>query len=183
MTNVSSIDEISASEKIWLEQAFTGMTEGVKAKNVQKTKIATTHCVRKASFTCDILVCSCQFNLVNQGYLSFACRSPDSKYMTWIVELLLSPDFDSCLFGANCGLSRFSSTVHLPRISGTVHHDTPPVKGSIMISVRPTGRPSEVAFLTRNDVGKDDFNVTISVRPHHLMNSTCIFGMTSSRGT
>ena len=179
MTHVSSIDEISASEKIGLEQAFTGMTEGVKAKNVQKTKISTTQYVRKASFTCDILVCSCQFNLVNQGYLGLACRSPDTKYMTWIVEL--SPDFDSWHFGTNCGLSRSSSTVHLPRISGTVHHDTPPVKGSIMISVRPTGRPSEVALLTRNDVGKDDFNVTISVRPHHLMNGTCKIGMTLSR--
>ena len=50
-----------------------------------------------------------------------------------------------------------------------------------MISVRPTGRPSEVAFLTRNDVGKDDFNVTVSVRPHHLMDGTYKIGMTSSR--
>ena len=155
------------------------MTKGVKAKNVKRTKSSTMQCVQKASFACDILVCSCQFNLVNQGYRSFACRSPDTICTTWIVEL--SPDLNSCLFRTHCGLSCFSSTVHLPCISGTVHHDTPPVKGSIMISVRPTGRPSEVAFLTRNDVGKDDFNVTISVRPHHLVNGTYKIGMTLSR--
>ena len=51
-----------------------------------------------------------------------------------------------------------------------------------MISVRPTGRPSEVALLTRNDVGKDNFYVTISVRPHHLMDSTCNFGIDLSTG-
>ena len=97
--------------------------------------------------------------------------------MTWIVEL--SPDLNSWHFGANGGHSRSSSAIHLPCISGTVHHDTPPIEGSIMSTVRPTDLPPEVALLTRNDVVKEDFYKTIPIRPHHFVDCPCNFGMDS----
>ena len=72
----------------------------------------------------------------------------------WQDALCLLPDLNSWHFGANCGHS--GSAIHLSCISGTVHHDTPPIKGSIMSTISPTDLPSEVALLTRNDVLKDE---------------------------
>ena len=49
-----------------------------------------------------------------------------------------------------------------------------------MSTVSPGSLPSKVAFLTSNDVGKDDFDKTIAVRPHHLVNRTYKIGMDSN---
>ena len=125
--------------------------------------------------TCDVLICSCQLNLVHQGHLGLARGSSDYQNETWLTQLCLSPDFNSWHFWTNCGFSRPSFTVHLSGISGTVHHDTPPIKGSTM---SPTGLPSEVALLAKNDIFKDNFYISISVWPHHLVDSTCRIGIT-----
>ena len=98
----------------------------------------------------------------------------------WQDALFLLPDLNSWHFRTNGGHS--GSAIHLSCISGTVHHDTPPIEGSIMSTVRPTDLPSEVALLTRNDVVKDDFYKTIAIRPHHLVDCPCKLGMTSSKG-
>ena len=50
-----------------------------------------------------------------------------------------------------------------------------------MSTVRPTDLPFEVALLTRNDVVKDDFHKTVTIRPHHFVDCPCKFGMDSSR--
>ena len=95
-------------------------------------------------------------------------------------ELSLSPDLNSWNFGTNCSHPCPSSIVQLSCIVRTVHHDTPPVKGSIMSTMRPGSLPSKVAFLTRNNVVKDDFDKTIAVRPHHFVNRTYKIGMDSN---
>ena len=50
-----------------------------------------------------------------------------------------------------------------------------------MSTVRPTDLPSEVALLTRNDVVKEDFHKTVTIRPHNFVDCPCKFGMDSSR--
>ena len=105
------------------------------------------------------------------------------KCVIWQDGLCLLPDFNSWHFRANGGLSRSIYAIHLSCISGTVHHDTPPIKGSIMSTVRPTDLPSEVALLTRNDVVKEDFHETVTIRPHHFVDCPCKFGMDSSKRT
>ena len=101
---------------------------------------------------------------------SQSCSKVPWLSVTWLAEVSLSPDFDSWHFGTNRGLSCPSSIFHLSGISGTVHHDTPPIKGSIMSIVCPTGLPSEVALLTKNDIVEDDFYIVIAIWPHHLVN-------------
>ena len=102
--------------------------------------------------------------------------------MTWQSELWLLPDLNSWNFWASCGHSCSGSIIHLPCVSGTVHHDTPPIKGSIMSTMHPGGLHYEVALQSRNDVVKDDFHKSVSIRPHHLMHSTCNFGIDLSTG-
>ena len=52
-----------------------------------------------------------------------------------------------------------------------------------MSTVRPTDLPSEVALLTRNDVVKEDFHKTVTIRPHNFVDCPCKFGMDSTKGT
>ena len=52
-----------------------------------------------------------------------------------------------------------------------------------MSTISPTDLPSEVALLTRNDVVKEDFHKTVTIRPHHFVDYPCKFGMDSSKTT